>query len=457
MTIKEIVSSQRAFYDTKATRDISFRIRQLELLRKVLQDNEKGLCEAVYADLRKSRFNTIVTELSLVYGEIAQAIRCLPAWARKKRVRRNLLNFPERSYVLQEPYGVTYIAGAWNYPLQLTLLPLVSSLAAGNTAIVKPSEVAPNSSHAMASLINKQFPSDYVHVVEGGAEVAGEILGEKFDKIFFTGASAVGRSVYEAAAKHLTPVTLELGGKNPAIVLSGADIGVAAKRIIWGKFANAGQTCVAPDYLLVHSSIEQELLAELKRLLSVHFSSASIGDNYMAIVNDRHFDRLTKLMDPGKVYCGGAMNRETRFISPTILHNVTFDDEIMKEEIFGPLLPVVRFEDLGDAVKRIRSYEKPLSFYVFGKKSATTDSLFDDLSFGGGSLNDTVTYFANRYLPHGGIGGSGMGSYHGEFGFRAFSHEKAVLEKGTWIEFWFLKMPPHKEWKLKILRWLIEY
>ena len=233
--------------------------------------------------------------------------------------------------------------------------------------------------------------------------IAGEILQERFDKIFYTGGSVVGKIVYEAAAKHLTPVTLELGGKNPAIILPDCDIEIAAKRIVYAKFANAGQTCVAPDYLLVHSSVEQLLLAELRRLLIVHFSPTSIGDNFTAIVNERHFDRLKKLIDPDKVFFGGVTDKERRFISPTLLHNITFDDDIMKEEIFGPLLPVIRFDDLREAVKRIRRYERPLSFYVFGKKSAVTDSLFNELSFGGGSLNDTVMYFANRNLPLGGV------------------------------------------------------
>ena len=457
MNITELVSQQRAYFKTNATRDINFRIKQLHGLREVLRENEQTLLDAIYADLKKSRYGTITTELSLVYGEIAHSIRDLPKWSRRHRVGTNLLNFPERSYLLPEPYGVTYIAGAWNYPYQLTLLPLVSAIAAGNTAIVKPSELAPNTSRAMAALINDHFPSHYLHVVEGGAEIAGEILQERFDKIFFTGGSVIGKIVYEAAAKHLTPVTLELGGKNPAIILSDCDINIAAKRIIWGKFSNAGQTCVAPDYLLVHSSIEQRLLAELKRLLMAHFSPSSIGDNYMAIVNERHFERLKMLMDPEKIFFGGVTDKEQLLISPTILHNVTFDDEIMTEEIFGPLLPVIRFDDLREVVEKIRTYDKPLSLYVFGKKSAVTDSLFDELSFGGGSLNDTVMYFANRNLPLGGVGASGIGSYHGEYGFKTFSHDKAIMEKGTWIEFWFLKVPPYKEWKLKLLRWFIEH
>jgi len=456
MNISELVSQQRAYFKTNETRDIAFRVRQLQLLKKLLRENEQMLLDAIYADLKKSHYNTITTELALIHGEIVRSMRNLPKWSRKKRVGKTLLNFPESSYLLPEPYGVTYIAGAWNYPYQLTLLPLVSAIAAGNTAIVKPSELALNTSHAMASIINEHFPSCYIHVVEGGADIAGEILKERFDKIFFTGGTAIGKIVYEAAAKHLTPVTLELGGKNPAIILPDCNIKIAAKRIIWGKFTNAGQTCVAPDYLLVHASIEQQLLAELKRLLITHFSQSLIGDNFMAIVNEHHFERLQKLINPDKIFFGGVTNKEQRFISPTLLHNITFDDDIMKEEIFGPLLPVVRFDDLRKAVEKIRTFDKPLSLYVFGKKSAITDSLFNELSFGGGSLNDTVMYFVHKSLPLGGVGASGTGSYHGKYGFKTFSHDKAIMEKGTWLEFWFLKMPPYKKWKIKVSRWLIE-
>ena len=438
MEISELVCEQISNFKSNSTRNIEFRIEQLRLLKKVLNDNEELLLEAIYKDLKKSRFNTISTELSLIHGEINCAIKNLKRWSRKKYVTTNLLNLPGRSYLLPEPYGVTLIIGTWNYPYQLTLLPLVSSMAAGNTAIIKPSEIIQNTSKAVADTINQNFPSNYIHVVEGDADVAGELFKQNFDKIFFT------------------PVTLELGGKNPAVILPDCNIEVAAKRIAWGKFANAGQTCVAPDYLLVHSSIEQKLLNELKNILSKTFSNSTVEDNYLAMVNDRHFDRLCNLIDPAKVFYGGVTDKKERFISPTILYNVTFDDEIMRDEIFGPLLPVIRFDNLRDVIEKIQSLGKPLSFYVFGKKSVETDSLFNELSFGGGSLNDTVLYFVNRSLPFGGVGSSGMGSYHGESGFKTFSHYKSILEKKTWPELWFLKVPPFKEWKLSVIRRLIE-
>ncbi|MDD8017859.1 MAG: aldehyde dehydrogenase family protein [Bacteroidota bacterium] len=456
MAIPEVVASQRAFFDSQATRSVDFRIQQLKKLETILRNNEDDLAVAIYADLKKSRYDMITTELSLVLGEISTAIKKLPAWTKKQRVATNLVNFPARSYRLAEPYGVTYIAGAWNYPYQLTLLPLVSAMAAGNTAVIKPSELAVNTSHTLAKLINENFPSEYIHVIEGGAETATEILQQKFDKIFFTGGARIGKIVYEAAARQLTPVTLELGGKNPAIVLPDCNISVTAKRLVWGKFLNAGQSCVAPDYLLVHSSIEQKLLGEMKRLLDKYFSTEKITENFMAIVDDRHFERLKGLINPDKVFYGGVTKKEDRFISPTILRNMTFDDDVMKEEIFGPILPAIRFDSLDDVVKKITRYEKPLSFYVYGKKSETTEKLFNNFSFGGGSLNDSVMYFGNSNLPLGGIGASGIGAYHGYEGFKTFSHYKSIMEKGMWIEFWFLKSPPYAEWKLKILRFLLE-
>jgi len=456
MDICELVKNQREFFYSNTTRGISFRLEQLKRLNTILRDNEKKLLEAIYTDLKKSAYNTITTELSLIYGEINHSLKMLPSWARKKKTGTNLLNFPGRSYILPEPYGVTYIAGAWNYPYQLTLLPLASAIAAGNTAVIKPSELSPSTSAAMAELINNEFPSEYIHVIEGGAETASEALKQRFDKIFFTGGTAIGRIVYEAAARNITPVTLELGGINPCLVLPDCNIKIAAKRIVWGKFSNAGQTCVAPDYLLVHSSVEQQLLEEIKHLLETHFSQSDIEENYMCIVNDRHFERIKKLIISEKVYYGGVLKKEERFISPTILHNISFDDDVMKEEIFGPLLPVIRFENLEDAITMIRKGDKPLSFYVFGKKSAETDRLFNEFSSGGGSLNDTVMYFVNPNLPLGGVGSSGLGRYHGKFGFEEFSHYKSVLEKGTWSEMWQLKVPPFSDWKIKLLRRLME-
>jgi aldehyde dehydrogenase (NAD+) len=452
----ELITSQRAYFASGITRSVGFRITQLKKLDSALRANEQLMLDAIYTDLKKSRFDTFTSELSLVYREISFCIKNIPSWSKKQRVRTNLVNFPSRSYRLAEPHGVTYIAGAWNYPYQLTLLPLVDALAAGNTAVVKPSEVSPTTSAAMAKIINAAFPMEYCHVVEGGAETAQELLEHRFDYIFFTGGTAIGKRVYEAAAKHLTPVTLELGGKNPAIVLPDCDIETSAKRLVWGKFLNSGQTCVAPDYILVHTSIEQRLLAAMKKILESHFLKNDFGENYMAIVNEKHFDRIVALVKREKIFYGGVFDKQRLFISPTIVHS-TFNDVIMKEEIFGPILPVVSYENLEEAISTIQQFPKPLSLYLFGSSGDIKEKIFHEVSFGGGSYNDTVMYFANDHLPLGGVGSSGIGAYHGVEGFKTFSHYKSIMEKATWLEFWFLKTPPYKEWKLKILRLLLEH
>lgn len=456
MNIPSLVAAQRKLFNSGITRSVEFRMEQLKRFDQALRSNEQLLLDAIHSDLKKSRYDTFTSELSLVYREISFMLKNMKKWSGKQRVRTNFVNFPARSYLLPEPYGVTYIAGAWNYPYQLTLIPLIDALAAGNTAVVKPSEVAPKTSAAMAQIINATFTPEYCHAVEGGADVAQEILKHKFDYIFFTGGTKIGKIVYEAAAKHLTPVTLELGGKNPAFVLPDCDITTCAKRIVWGKLLNAGQTCVAVDYLLVHSSIEKRLLEEMKRVLEQHYPKDTFAENYMAIVDKKHFNRIQKMINPGKVYYGGKSDKKNLFIPPTILHNVTFEDEVMKDEIFGPLLPVVRYDDLTEAIKKVKEYPKPLSLYVFGSNNGEKDKLFRELSFGGGSQNDAVMYFVNDHLPLGGVGASGIGEYHGYDGFKTFSHYKAIMEKPTWLEFWFLKVPPYSEWKLKVLRFLIE-
>lgn len=444
------MAAQRQFFLRDETKKIAFRKAQLKKLKEVLTNNQQLLYDAIYKDFRKSEFETIETELAFVYHEIDLAIRRLDEWSERKYVPTNFVNFPAKSFIIPEPLGVSLVMGAWNYPYQLSLAPAVAALAAGNTVVLKPSEIPVHSSAALAKIINENFSSAYFHVIEGGVEATTAVLKEQFDKIFFTGSTAVGKIVYEAAAKHLTPVTLELGGKSPGIVLADADIHRTAQRLVWAKFLNAGQTCIAPDYILVDKRVEKKLLKALKAQVIQHYSEKE-QSNYVQIINDKHFDRLQKLIDPAKVYHGGQHNKAERYIAPTILQNVSFDDAVMQEEIFGPLLPVITFDQLEQAIALIKARPKPLSCYIFSKSTKTVDYLLNTLSFGGGAANDAVMHISNGDLPFGGVGQSGMGNYHGEAGFRTFSHYKSILHKPFWFEA-KIKYAPYsrlKQWLIK--------
>jgi len=456
MDVKTIIDQQQRFFLEGRTRPLTFRKEQLQLLKRALRDSEQRLMEAIEADFGKSRYETYQTELAMIYHEINLVLRRLDRWASKKRVSTNLANFPGRSYLLPEPLGTVLIIGAWNYPYQLTLVPLVSAMAAGNTAIVKPSELPAQTSRAMAEILNAIFPPEYVLVQEGGVPETTELLQHRFDKIFFTGSTAVGRIVAQAAAKHLTPVTLELGGKSPVFVLPDADLRRTAQRIVWGKFLNAGQTCIAPDYVLVDQAIEAALVQDLKEEIEARFGrDGSSSEAYVRIIHQRHFERLLSLIDPRKVVCGGTSDRERLFLAPTLMKGVSFSDSVMTEEIFGPLLPVISYHGLDEAIASVKSRPKPLALYIFTRDGGAADRILSDLSFGGGSVNDTVTYISNSALPFGGVGESGMGKYHGEAGFREFSHVKSILKRSLWFEP-SLKYPPYTPFKMKLLRFLME-
>ncbi|EPR67945.1 Aldehyde dehydrogenase [Cyclobacterium qasimii M12-11B] len=377
-------------------------------------------------------------------------------WSKRKKVSTGIANFPAKSYIIPEPMGVTLIIGAWNYPYQLSLLPAITSLAAGNTVILKPSELPSRTSKVMARIINDNFPSNYFHVIEGGVKETTELLENRFDKIFFTGSIPVGKIIYQAAAKHLTPVTLELGGKSPTFVLADADIEMTAKRIVWSKFLNAGQTCIAPDYILVDQSIEALFLKALKDEIEANYKNkGDIEENYLRIIDNKNFDRLSKLIETGQVYFGADLNRAKRFIGPTILQNVSFKDEVMKEEIFGPILPVLSFTNLEEVIKTVKERPKPLSCYIYSKNRKTIDKLLTELSFGGGAVNDSVMHLSNTNLPFGGIGSSGIGSYHGKAGFDSFTHYKSILDKPFWFE-GNIKYAPYTKKKKAIIKWLFE-
>jgi aldehyde dehydrogenase (NAD+) len=454
MDFSEIVKRQNDYFNSNQTKEIAFRIDQLKKLKSLIRDRESVLYKAIYDDYKKSTFEAYATELSFVYHELNEAIKKLPLWSKRKKVTTNIVNFPGRSFIIPEPLGVCLVIGAWNYPYQLSLVPLVNAMAAGNTVVLKPSEIPAATSAAMASLINENFPSEYLFVVEGGVEVSTSLLQQKFDKIFFTGSTAVGKIVYEAAAKHLTPVTLELGGKSPAIITRNSNLKDAAKRLVWAKYLNSGQTCITPDYLLVDESIKDELLGLMKEYIIQNEYSFE-NDNYVQIINERNFNRIFSLMDGMKVYHGGNADAEKRYIAPTILTDVTFEDSIMDEEIFGPVLPVVSYSNLDDAVREIKKKPKPLACYIFSNDKVLQEKLLNEISFGGGAVNDTLMHISNSHLPFGGVGSSGTGTYHGKAGFASFSHFKGIIDKPFWFEP-NLKYPPYTKKKLWWLKRLLE-
>ena len=451
--MKQLIQKQRDFFNSNQTKSIDFRIDQLLKLRKLLQANEQILNEAIYADFQKSAFDTYTNELSILYAEIDESIRKVKKWASRKRVNTNLVNLPAKSYIVPEPLGVCLVIGAWNYPYQLSFGPAIAAIAAGNTVILKPSELPIRTSQVMAKIINENFDPAFFKVVEGGIPETNALLAERFDKIFFTGSVAVGKIVYQAAAKYLTPVTLELGGKSPAIITDAANLKIHVKRIVWAKFINAGQTCIAPDYILLPKSLEQEFLTLAKAEIA-NEKFAVANDNYVQIINSKNLQRLANLIDPTKVFCGGSFNEQTRVFEPTIMQQVSFDDKIMQEEIFGPILPVITYENLDEAISEIKKREKPLSCYVFTSSNTLKNKIINELSFGSGAINECIMQITNSNMPFGGVGESGIGAYHGEFGFKTFSHFKSMLEKPSWFEP-NLKYYPHTKFKFALIKLLM--
>ena len=453
MNYADILQQQKTFFNSHATKDLDFRKAQLQKLKKVVKSNEKLLYDAIYQDFGKSEFETFGTEISFVYKDIDYYLKNLKSFAKPKSVLTNIVNQMGSSKIVFEPLGNCLVIGAWNYPYQLTLTPVIAAIAAGNTCMIKPSELPENTMKAMAKLINENFDPQFLYVVEGGVEETTAILKLRFDKIFFTGSPRVGKIVYKAAAEHLTPVTLELGGKSPAFVTEKADLQIAAKRIVWGKFINAGQTCVAPDYLYVAENIKAKFLKVLIEEIKKRNYTDNV-DHYCKIINERNFDRLEKMIDREKVVFGGETNREKRYISPTVLDNVTWDDAVMQEEIFGPILPILTYKNLETAMQTVVEGEKPLSAYLFSNDAKEQELFTEKLSFGGGCINDTLMHLSNDRLPFGGVGNSGIGHYHGKFGFEAFSHQKAILKKSNYLEP-ELKYPPYSDAKLNILKKLL--
>ncbi|MBT3418299.1 MAG: aldehyde dehydrogenase [Flavobacteriales bacterium] len=456
MDIPKIVNQQKRFFNSNSTKEVTLRIDTLKKLKLILKENEEKLYTAIYTDFKKSKFETYLTELSLIYNEMNDAILNLKKWSKKKRVNTNLANFPAKSYIIPEPLGTVLVISAWNYPYQIALIPAISAIAAGNTVVIKPSEIPNNTSKILAELINTNFDESHLSVIEGGVETTTELLQQKWDKIFFTGSTPVGKIVYKAAAENLTPVTLELGGKSPTFVLADCNIKITAKRIVWAKFLNAGQTCIAPDYLLVEEKIKEQLLLALKKEIeNAYPNNNEVQENYVQIVNEKNFNRLEQLIPTDKIYYGGETNVKNRFIQPTLLHNINFEDSIMQEEIFGPILPVIYFENLEDVITKIKEREKPLSLYVYSKNKIIIKKILHEVSFGGGAINESLVQMSNPNLPFGGVGASGIGAYHSKTGFDTFTHYKSILHKTSWMEP-TLKYMPFTKLKKKILKFLLE-
>ncbi len=428
--IQGIVERQRAFFATGTTIDVGYRLDALRRLQAAVRRREADIEEAVRADLGKSAFESYMCEVGLTLSELSYQLKHAARWARPRRVRSDLANFPSTYRIVPEPYGVALVMSPWNYPFMLTVEPLAGAVAAGNCCVVKPSAYSPATSQVVAELVDEVFERGHVDAVLGGRAENTGLLEQRFDRIFFTGSVAVGRLVMEKAARWLTPVTLELGGKSPCVVAADADLDVAAARIAFGKYLNCGQTCVAPDYLLADERVADDLVARLKaQIPKMYGEDAFANPDWGRMVNEKHFDRVTGLIDSAKVVYGGRSRRATLQIEPTVMTDVTADDAVMGEEIFGPVLPVLTYRTLDEAERFVKAREKPLALYLFTRDRAVEDRFLRHVPFGGGCVNDTVVHLATSRMPFGGVGASGMGSYHGRKSFETFSHEKSVLKK----------------------------
>ena len=454
MDIHEIVESEKHFFRTGVTRGVDFRIDMLKKFRKAIIENDELISAALKADLNKQPFESYMCETGLLLEEINFHIKRLKKWSKTRRVKSGIGQLPGKSYVCPEPYGVVLIMAPWNYPVQLCLMPLVGAISAGNCAVVKPSAYAPESSRVISKLIESAFPTGFVTAVEGGRDANKALLDEPFDYIFFTGSVAVGKTVMEAAAKRLTPVTLELGGKSPIIVDETANLPLAARRIAFGKVLNAGQTCVAPDYLMIEKSVEAPFIEEYKKALADFFPDGDMS-GMVRIINDKHFERVCNILDnSGNVVIGGARDAETRFIEPAVLTDVPIDSPAMQQEIFSPVLPVLPYEKLDDCIDFIRSRPKPLALYIFSENKMNQEKVLNSCSFGGGCINDTVIHLASSHMSFGGVGESGMGSYHGRKSFDTFTHYRSILKQGKLDV--KLRYFPYKSGKEKIIRMILK-
>jgi aldehyde dehydrogenase (NAD+) len=448
----KILDEHKKYFETGKTKNIDFRIKQLVKLKQVIEANEESIIGALHQDLHKSRYEAFVFEIIPVYNSIRLSIKNIRNWAKPKKVKTPLVFFGANSFIHAEPYGTALIVGPFNYPFDLVFEPLVGAISAGNCAVVKPSELTPNVFKIIAKIVKDSFGENYIRVIEGDKEVTSALINVPFDYIFFTGSVSVGKIVMEAAARNLVPVTLELGGKSPCIVDETANIDLAAQKIAWGKFVNAGQTCVAPDYVVVHKQVKRQLIDHLKKYIERFYGvNPKESEDFCRIVNGRHTERLKQLIDQDKVVIGGDSDIEKRYIAPTILDSVEWGDKIMADEIFGPILPILEFDSLDTAITRINSKPKPLALYLFTKNKNVEKKIIEHISYGGGCVNDTFIHLGNPNLPFGGVGASGIGSYHGKRSFETFSHMKSVLKRTTNLNTNMI-FPPYNDRKLRMIR-----
>lgn len=454
--IKETVKKQRAYFNSGKTKDVLLRKDSLKKLREAILKYEAEINQSLKKDLNKSVFESYATEIGMVLHELHLSIKNIKKWAKPKKVSGTLTQFPSKSYIYPEPYGVVLIIAPWNYPFQLTLMPLIGAITAGNCVIMKTSSAAPHTHNIVKKIIEDVFSDEYIAVFEGGSANNQAIMEERYDFIFFTGGTDTAKIVMEKAAKNLTPLILELGGKSPCIVHQDAKIKQAAKRIAWGKFLNAGQTCISPDYLLVQKGVKSALLEAMQHEIELFYGqNPKESQDYCRIINLAQYTRLIKLLDTGTIFSGGQYDDNSLYISPTILDNIKMDDTIMREEIFGPILPVIEYETIEEALLLIRHLEKPLSLYLFTTNKKIEAKILKDISFGGGCINDTVVHIINPALPFGGVGFSGLGKYHGKTSFDSFSHKKSLLKKSNWIDLPF-RYPPYKKFYLKLLKKILK-
>ena len=454
--INAIVAAQRKYFQTGATLPVSFRVDALRKLYDAVSGSEKEINDALRKDLGKGGFESYICETGLVLEEISYMLKNVRRFAGEKRVRTPLAQFHSRSYKKPSPYGVTLIMSPWNYPFMLTLSPLVDALAAGNTAVVKPSAYSPNTSEVIRQILTKCFEPQYVSVVTGGRAENTCLLHEHFDYIFFTGSQSVGKEVMRSAADHLTPVTLELGGKSPCIVDQTANIKLAARRIVFGKYLNCGQTCVAPDYIYCHRSVRDRLIKEMQKQIRKQFGKKPLDNkDYGKIINEKHFDRILGLIDKEKVVFGGNCDRDALRIEPTVMDNVTFSDAVMQEEIFGPVMPILTFDSLDEVIRNVNAMPHPLALYLFTSSKAAAKKVTARCGFGGGCINDTIIHLATTEMGFGGFGESGMGSYHGKTGFDTFTHYKSIVDKKTWPDL-PMRYQPYRKIHEKMVRFFLK-